>query len=742
MMKKLSTLLIAVVFFAANSMAQNLPEQDCSGAIPVCQPVYTQANSYVGYGPTDELNSANEDCLLSGENNTVWYIINISSSGTLVFDITPNNPNDDYDFAVWDATGIGCAALNNPPTRCNYASNGASLPGGLTGLSTTAALPSYGAGGPSYSSAINAIAGQTYILVVDNFSNTQFGYTLDFSASTASIFDTLSPTFTYAGSHCGTISNQINVSMSEPVKCNSIDANGSNFYITPNVPGVSNVVAASSATCSGTSLFTNNYVVQFAGTLPPGTYWLHAQQGNDANSLLDNCGNEQSYDDSIQFIMVAGNPPQMVRLDTPACIRARVILDRAISCATVAANGSDFTISGPSTVNVVNAVPIGCNAVNMTDTIDLTFDRSIVVAGTYTLGVQVGTDGNSIVDTCNVSIAGTLSWEVSDKGVVASVNPDLLCDPGYVQLTANTTLQPLTPTSFAWQPAAFISDTTASSTLAFVNQSADYYVRMLDQDYCYRRDTTSVILSVRNPGMIQPFDTAICIGDAAQLTATGGLQYAWFPVQDLSCTTCPDPIATPQQTTTYYVSISDQYNCADTLGQTIIVFPLPQVDAGDDVTIYYGQQTELHAGAEGIIYLWTPTTGLNYFTEPNPIASPQTTTTYTIKVIDANQCKNSDSVTVFVRDDIPVIIPSAFSPNGDGRNDVFRIANSSFHRLQEFRIFNRWGQEVFSTTDIKKGWDGTFNNIPQEAGVYNYLIRVAYPDGKVELFKGDVTLVR
>ncbi|MEO6833816.1 MAG: gliding motility-associated C-terminal domain-containing protein, partial [Chitinophagaceae bacterium] len=74
--------------------------------------------------------------------------------------------------------------------------------------------------------------------------------------------------------------------------------------------------------------------------------------------------------------------------------------------------------------------------------------------------------------------------------------------------------------------------------------------------------------------------------------------------------------------------------------------------------------------------------------------------------------------------------------------DVFKIVNPSFQRLMEFRVFNRWGQEVFSTTDINAGWDGTWKGIDQPTGVYQYLIRVGSPDGKAETYKGDVTLVR
>jgi gliding motility-associated-like protein len=88
-----------------------------------------------------------------------------------------------------------------------------------------------------------------------------------------------------------------------------------------------------------------------------------------------------------------------------------------------------------------------------------------------------------------------------------------------------------------------------------------------------------------------------------------------------------------------------------------------------------------------------------------------------------------------------LFIPTAFTPNGDGKNDIFRIGNLTFQKVQEFRILNRWGQEVFSATD-NRGWNGFFKGKPQDAATFYYLIRVAYPDGATKMFKGDVILVR
>jgi gliding motility-associated-like protein len=89
-----------------------------------------------------------------------------------------------------------------------------------------------------------------------------------------------------------------------------------------------------------------------------------------------------------------------------------------------------------------------------------------------------------------------------------------------------------------------------------------------------------------------------------------------------------------------------------------------------------------------------------------------------------------------------LLIPNAFSPNGDGQNDIFRIANITDEKLIDFKVFNRWGTILFRTTDPKQGWDGTNKGQAQPVGVYGYVIRIGYPDGYVETYKGTVTLIR
>lgn len=932
--------ILAALLCISGRVYAQAPEQDCFNGIPVCQPVYTQANSFSGEGTVEELDGTNQDCLGSGEKNGVWYIINVTSPGILEFTITPNDMSDDYDFGLWDITGVGCDGIfnytsgtTNPflPVRCNYSGTP-----GATGCSNTIT------GGP-WDVGLPVNTGQTLALYISNFEDlTQNGYTLDFSPSTASIYDTVKPHFAFATVTCSFVNDYIDVAMSEPVQCNTLAADGSDFSI--NLPTGYTIDSVVSASCNAGGSSTITYRIHFSGVLPAGTYTITAQPGSDGNTLQDNCGNFQDAGDAINFIMNPAIPPKIIKVDTPACISARLILDRAISCKTVAEDGSDFQVSGPSAVSVIKAKPISCNAGNMTDTIMIYFDKSIFIPGTYTINVVTGTDTNSISDTCGLSIVDPVTFVVSDQGgVIGTASPNVLCEPGYVQLDAQTlvaapadTLEcgphqtaltgagtpfaigtgttgtatytpfysyfhdartqilytaadlqaaglasgtitdlafnitqknsiypfngftikigctsatgitsflsglttvygPVSYTSttgvnsfalttpfdwdgtsnlvvevcfdntqfspfpgndlvaytasapnstftryqdggtgcamtsttgsggstanrpnatftvvpapagsygFTWTPGDFVADTTQSNTTAFVPNTRIYQIQIMDTNRCYRRDTAQVIVSERAPTLTPDGDTAICFGDGIRLQAGGGVSYSWYPTTGLSCSSCPDPVAAPTVTTTYYAVITDQYGCSDTLTKTIIVNPLPVVDAGTDTTILFGESAQLYAAATGgMYYVWDPITALNNPNIPNPVANPQLTTTYTVLVIDTNQCRMTDSVRVIVDTDEPLFVPSGFSPNGDGRNDIFRVANLTFQKVQEFRVFNRWGQEVYNNPDNRKGWDGTFQGKKQDPGVYQYIIKVAHPDGRTQIFKGDVTLV-
>ncbi len=161
-----------------------------------------------------------------------------------------------------------------------------------------------------------------------------------------------------------------------------------------------------------------------------------------------------------------------------------------------------------------------------------------------------------------------------------------------------------------------------------------------------------------------------------------------------------------------------------------------------NTTIPYGTTIQLNAENE-VYYHWVPNDGtIDNPDINNPIAAPLQTTTYTIFGMDQYGCVDSEFVTITIDSTLNEGIPSAFTPNGDGLNDVFRPIGLKYQRLVDFRIFNRWGEVVFSTANAKDGWDGTWNGTPQDGGVYLYHVIVAKPDGTNKIYKGDVTLIR
>ena len=162
-----------------------------------------------------------------------------------------------------------------------------------------------------------------------------------------------------------------------------------------------------------------------------------------------------------------------------------------------------------------------------------------------------------------------------------------------------------------------------------------------------------------------------------------------------------------------------------------------------DQTISIGSSVQLNADS-ALYYTWTPNDGtLNNPNINNPIATPtDSVTVYTVYGSTLYGCKDTASVTIRVDPTVTDFMPAAFTPNGDGLNDNFRVFNLRSQRLVDFRIFNRWGHEVFQTIDPKKGWDGTFNGVAQDMGVYNYQVIVAHPDGSQKSYTGTVTLIR
>jgi len=189
----------------------------------------------------------------------------------------------------------------------------------------------------------------------------------------------------------------------------------------------------------------------------------------------------------------------------------------------------------------------------------------------------------------------------------------------------------------------------------------------------------------------------------------------------------------------YIDSLSSMNGCDSVIRTQLTVTSIPTVNAGPDDTICLGASTELNAAA-ATNYNWSPAESLSSTTVMNPVASPKTTTHYTL-TINNGDCSGEDTVAVVVLDDCSIYIADIFSPNGDGNNDKLYVQGRGIESIW-FIIYDRWGEKVFETTDINKGWNGKYNGNPVNTGVYVYYAEAKFRNGTELTDKGDVTLVR
>ena len=148
----------------------------------------------------------------------------------------------------------------------------------------------------------------------------------------------------------------------------------------------------------------------------------------------------------------------------------------------------------------------------------------------------------------------------------------------------------------------------------------------------------------------------------------------------------------------------------------------------------------------GVKYSWSPATWLNKTDISNPVAiysEDVENATYKVYVFNEANCVDSAFVSVKIFKTNPqVFVPTAFTPDGDGRNDLFRPIAVGISRIEYFRVFNRWGQLVFSTTVNGKGWDGRIGGKEQGSGTFVWLVKGVDYTGKTFFAKGTVTLIR
>ena len=299
-------------------------------------------------------------------------------------------------------------------------------------------------------------------------------------------------------------------------------------------------------------------------------------------------------------------------------------------------------------------------------------------------------------------------------------------------------------TSYTWSPASQVSDPTSNTPIASAGTTdITYHVAITDNHSCISQD--SVQVSIRPyPVFTASGDQAICDGASTTLHAGGGDQFQWTPGHLLSDPGSPGPVAIPEATTQFSVYIRETTCGFDTtINMLITVNPNPVITVEKANDVNCNTPTAQLQASGALQYTWRPTTGLDDPAKANPIAAIDTTTKYEVSGANQFGCASSAFIELKVtKDGIPrFVLPNAFTPNGDRNNDCFGIKRWGNAKVEEFAVYNRWGQQVFFTSNPAQCWDGTFRGQPQDAGGYIYVIRARTLCGEVTR-KGMVMLIR
>jgi len=289
--------------------------------------------------------------------------------------------------------------------------------------------------------------------------------------------------------------------------------------------------------------------------------------------------------------------------------------------------------------------------------------------------------------------------------------------------------------------------------LATPTVTTDYVVTVTNQFGCIQKDTVTVKVDVPVNLTVSGTDS-ICIGERSTLRAASTVNnYLWSPAATLSNATIANPVATPASTTVYQVIAFSNNVCkSDTGFVTLFVGLKPTVTAGADRNVANGTPLQLSATVTGndiSSYLWTPSTGLDCTSCPSPSLIADDNITYKVTVETRFGCTASDEVRIIVFcGKGQLYIPNAFSPDGNGINDVFFIKGYGIKSIKRMMIFNRYGQKVFErqnvpVNDRSQGWDGTTKGEPPAGtAAYVYVLDVVCKDGQEFSYKGTIMVVK
>lgn len=506
------------------------------------------------------------------DKNPFWYRFTCFSSGTLGFLIRPTNLSDDYDWQLFDITGRNPQDVYSVPSlfvACNWSGEG-----GLTGASSagTSLVRCEGPGVPLFSSMPSLTAGRTYLLLISHFTDTQIGYSLSFGGGTAVITDPLEPHLSSASASCdGKI---IRVKLNKKMKCNTLASNGSDFTLSS---PVSTIIAAAGAGCNN-SFDMDSLTLTLNNPLPAGNYTLRIGNGADGNTLLDNCNRPVPAGENIPLQILPIAPTAMDSLTRPGCSPStlELVFRKPLLCSSVAADGSDFTVTGPSPVNITGTT-VSC-ANGLTTKINVRFSSPIQAGGVYTLTLKTGGDGNTLLDECSqqTPAGSAITFNISDT-VNAGFTYNILygCVQNQVQYNhpGGNGIN-----SWTWNFDVAGRSTAQNPMVSYTDFQDKNTTLIVSNGVC--RDTASALLTFDNllvaalegPEFVCPNDPVLFF-DKSEGTVTS---YNWTfgngsssALQNPPAQTYPIPSTTRDETVV--LTIRNSFGCEDTAAHKIKV---------------------------------------------------------------------------------------------------------------------------------------------------------------------------
>jgi len=687
MLKKIPILLVFVCCALIEVQAQtcSLPGMTPDKAIPVCGTSVFHQDSVTNCSGNDV---ASTGCTVGvTSSSSFWYKFTCYTSGTLGFLISGIDSNDDYDWELFDVTGhpptdvfsdvsmqvslniygktnAGSSTPSNSPTGCRAdGTKDVNCEGDAAGRTPINRMP-------------NIIVGHNYLLMVTNWTKSTAGYDLSFTGGTASITDPTEPHIQSSRAICD--GTQAVVKLNKRMKCPSLSANGSEFIISP---AVANVIGAVGYGCSG-GFDMDSVILTLNNSLPPGNYTITIKNGADGNTLLDNCDRLVPVGETVPMIVYPVFPTPMDSVTKPGCSPDEILVDfskqiRYIKCNSIAADGSDFkinTISGiGGPVTVIGASGV-CSADGLTPIIKVKLSAPIQTKGVYEVLLQIGSDGNTIINECGQSTAA--GSKVSFI-TVDTVNADFTyrLNLGCKRDTINSFHDGRNGVnSWKWTFDGIRSSSSQNPTSIYASYGEKTAQLIVSNGVC--KDTSEMkTINLDNYLKAQFEATAVvCPGDLATYKESSvGKVQAWY---------------------------WDFGNGNNSLLQQ------PQ-----DQTYPYAKDIRM----------------------------------IPIQLVVTNDlgCKDTAVQLIKVVGNCYIAVPNAFTPNGDGLNDYLYPLNAYKAKDLIFKVYNRFGQLLFQTTDWTVKWDGTFKGQGADPATYVWILQYTNIDtGKRIELKGSTVLIR